>query len=55
MQATIKGFFNPTKEGDTFKGLNGGIDGAVADRVISDLPTFLKTAGRDYNIRKVPV
>lgn len=55
MTATIKGFFNPVKAGDTFKGLNGSIDGTVADRVISGLPEFLKDAGRDYYIQKAPV
>lgn len=55
MTATIKGFFNHVKEGDTFTGLNGSIDGTVANRVIHDLPTFLKEAGRDYYIRKEPV
>lgn len=54
-KTTIKGFFNPTKEGDTFKGLNSTIEGAVADRIIPDLPGFLKAAGRDYFIKKVPV
>lgn len=53
-QATIKGFFNPRHEGDQFKGLNSTIEGEVADTVISDLPTFLQKAGRDYYIKKVP-
>lgn len=54
MTADIKGFFNPTKQGDTFKGLNSSIEGEVADRIIPDLPTFLKAARRDYYIKKVP-
>lgn len=53
--ATIKGFFNPKKQGDDFKGLNASIEGAVADRVIQDIPGFLKAAGRDYFIKKSPV
>lgn len=53
-QMTIQGFFNPRTEGDTFKGLNDSIEGTVADRVISDLPTFLREAGRDYYVRKAP-
>ena len=53
-KAKIKGFFNPAFEGDTFKGLNGSIDGEVATKVIADLPGFLKAAGRDYYVKKVP-
>lgn len=53
--AKIKGFFNPRHAGDTFKGLNGSIDGMVADRIIGNLQDFLKAAGRDYYIRKDPV
>lgn len=53
-QATIRGFFNPRKEGDTFSDLNSSIEGTVADRVIRNLPEFLKEGGRDYFIRKVP-
>lgn len=53
-QASIKGFFNPRKEGDTFSGLNSTIEGSIADRVIRNLPEFLKAAGRDYYIRKAP-
>ena len=51
--AQIKGFFNPTKDGDTFTGL-ATMDGTLADRMIGDLPGFLKAAGRDYYIKKVP-
>lgn len=54
-KATITGFFNPRTAGDTFKGLNGSIDGAVAESIIPDLPTFLQKAGRDYYIQKAPV
>ena len=50
----IKGFFNPTKAGDTFKGLNSSIEGRVADRVIGDVQSFMREAGRDYYIKKVP-
>jgi len=52
--ATIKGFFNPQRQGDTFKGLNGSIKGEVANRVHGNLFEFLKDAGRDYYIKKVP-
>lgn len=52
--ATIKGFFNPRQKGDNFKGLNSTIEGEVAEDVIQDVPTFLKRAGRDYYIKKVP-
>lgn len=54
MKHEINGFFNPQRQGDTFKGLNGSLDGSVADRIIQDLPTFLKEAGRDYYIKRVP-
>lgn len=54
-KATIKGFFNPRHAGDTFKGLNGSIDGTLAPTIIQDLRAFLKAAGRDYYIRKDPV
>lgn len=53
-QATIRGFFNPRKEGDTFSGLNSSIEGTVAPHVIRSLPEFLREGGRDYFIRKVP-
>ena len=53
-KATIKGFFNPRHAGDTFKGLNSTIDGTVADKPIGNLFAFLKAAGRDYFIKRVP-
>lgn len=49
----IKAFFNPQHAGDTFKGL-ATADGDIADRIIPGLPEFLKAAGRDYFIKKVP-
>jgi hypothetical protein len=54
--SNIKAFFNPRHDGDTFAGLGAGmgIDGEVADHVIGNLPEFLKAAGRDYFIKKVP-
>ena len=52
--ATIKGFFNPTHKGDTFKGLNGSIEGEVAPDIIQGIQPFLKAAGRDYFIKKTP-
>jgi len=52
--ATIKGFFNPQRQGDTFKGLNGSIKGSLASRIHSNLFEFLKDGGRDYFIKKVP-
>ncbi len=54
-KAKIKGFFNPLQAGDTFKGLNSSINGTVASRVHSNLFEFLKDAGRDYFVKKVPV
>lgn len=55
-QATIKGFFNPRFDGDTNTGLGigMGLDGDIADDIIQDVPGFLRAAGRDYYIRKVP-
>jgi len=52
----IKGYFNPRHEGDTFKGLGlaMGMDGELADAVYTDLHEFLKSAGRNYFIKKVP-
>lgn len=52
----IKGYFNPRNDSDTFKGLglSMGMDGELADKVYSDLHAFLKAAGRDYYIKKVP-
>jgi len=55
--STIKAFYNPTKDGDTFKGLfpsYKGWDGDCADAIITDLQKFLETAGRNYFIKKVP-
>jgi hypothetical protein len=53
---TIKGFFNPRTTDDTFKGLGiaMGMDGTIADKIHRDLEQFLKAAGRDYFIKKVP-
>lgn len=53
-EAKILGFFNPQREGDKFKGLNGSIEGRTADRVIGNLQEFLREAGRDYYIAKRP-
>lgn len=52
--ATIKGFFNPQRQGDTFKGLNGSIKGELASRVHGNLFDFLKEGGRNYFVKKVP-
>lgn len=54
VKANIKGYFNPIKDGDTFKGLNSSIDGEVSPTVIQGIPAFLKAAGRDYFIKKSP-
>jgi len=54
-QTKIKGYFNARHAGDKFTGLNGSIEGQVSDRVIGNLFDFLKTAGRDYYVRKAPV
>lgn len=54
MKHQVNGFFNPQRDGDTFKGLNGSIGGTVADRIIADIPTFLREAGRDYYIARKP-
>lgn len=54
----IQAYYNPTKEGDTFKGLfpsNPNFKGQCADAIIHDLGTFLKKAQRDYYIQKAPV
>lgn len=53
-KATITGFFNPRTKGDTFKGLNDSIKGTVAPDIIQGVHDFLKAAGRDYFIQKVP-
>ena len=55
-KATIKGYFNPREQGDTFKGLgiHMGMDGTVGSHVEQNLPKFLKDAGRDYYVTKVP-
>jgi len=53
-KATIKGFFNPQRQGDTFKGLNGSIKGSLASRVHGNLFDFLQEGGRNYFIKKVP-
>jgi hypothetical protein len=53
-KATIKGFFNPQRQGDTFKGLNGSIKGELASRLHGNLFEFLKEGGRNYFIKKVP-
>jgi len=55
MQATIKGYFNPVKTGDTFKGLNSSIDGEVAPKIYQGIGEFLTAAGRDYFIKKAKV
>lgn len=52
--ATVLGHFNPTKEGDTFVGLNGSIKGSVGDTIEQNLHKFLQRAGRDYEVRLVP-
>ena len=55
--STIKAFYNPTTDGDTFKGLfpsMHGWEGDCSDVVIRDLQEFLAAAGRDYYIKKVP-
>jgi hypothetical protein len=57
MVSTIKAFYNPTKDGDTFKGLfpsDPRWDGQCADAIITDLQAFLKAAGRDYYVAKTP-
>lgn len=57
MTATINAFYNPTKDGDTFKGLfpsDPKFKGECADAIIRDLQQFLTAAGRNYYIKKVP-
>ena len=57
MTATINAFYNPTKDGDTFKGLfpsDPKFKGDCADAIIRDLGQFLETANRNYYIKKVP-
>ena len=51
----ITGFFNARQDGDQHaKSIFSGIDGETAEAVISDLPTFLEAAGRDYGILRKP-
>jgi hypothetical protein len=53
----IKAFYNPTKDGKRFTGLfqNSKMwQGDCAEAIILDLQAFLKRAGRDYYIQKVP-
>jgi hypothetical protein len=51
----ITGFFNARQDGDTHaKSLFTGIGGDTSDTIISDLPTFLEAAGRDYGILRKP-
>jgi hypothetical protein len=47
---TIQAFFNPQKEGDTFSGLNGSIEGRTNDHIEQNLHRFLEQAGRDYDV-----
>jgi len=57
MTATINAFYNPTKDGDTFKGMfpsDPKFKGDCADAIIRDLGQFLETANRNYYIKKVP-
>lgn len=57
MTATINAFYNPTKDGDTFKGMfpsDPKFKGDCADAIIRDLQGFLSAANRDYYIKKVP-
>jgi hypothetical protein len=57
MTATINAFYNPTQNGDTFKGLfpsDPKFKGECADAIIRDLGKFLETSNRNYYIKKVP-
>ena len=57
MTATINAFYNPTADGDTFKGMfpsDPKFNGDCADAIIRDLGQFLETANRNYYIKKVP-
>ena len=51
----ITGFFNARSATDTAaKSIFQGIKGETSDNIISDLPGFLKAAGRDYGILRTP-
>ena len=50
----INAFFNPRTEGDQFNGLNGSVRGDHADRVITNTHDFLRAAGRDYFVKRLP-
>lgn len=50
----MNAFFNPRNADEESKGINGSIQGSVADRVIQSIPEFLSAAGRDYFIKRVP-
>ena len=53
--AVINGYFNARSEGDTRpKGMFSGIDGDTAEEIIPNIQDFLKAAGRNYGILRVP-
>jgi hypothetical protein len=55
MSTDITGFFNARTDTDqAAKSIFLGVEGETSDRIISDLPTFLETAGRDYGILRKP-
>ena len=54
MKHEVNAFFNPTHDGDTYTGLNASIQGVTSPVRIEGIPAFLRAAGRDYWIRRVP-
>jgi len=51
----ITGFFNARTDTDkAAKSIFSGIIGDTSESIISDLPTFLERAGRDYGILRTP-
>jgi hypothetical protein len=53
--STITGFFNARTDTDkAAKSIFSGVKGETSENIISDLPTFLAAAGRDYGILRKP-
>ena len=52
---SITGYFNARPAGDTRpKGMFHGIDGETSEAILTNVQEFLKAAGRDYGILRVP-
>jgi len=46
-------FFNPVDATDNYAGMFATIKGTCADRVYTNLPEFIRSAGMDYQVRRV--